>query len=75
MFVYSLVGQGYGFDKYVTWNQNHSKPQPCVCTPLYVTELAKRGLLHTSDFPSLMRHNFICKQPIRLKFLVLLVQC
>ena len=40
----------------------------------YVTEFAKRGLIHASDFLTLMSHNFICKQAIRLKFSVLLVQ-
>ena len=40
----------------------------------YVTEFAKRGLIHPSDFPTLKRHNFILKQAIRLKGSVLLVQ-
>ena len=39
-----------------------------------VTEFAKRGLIHASDFPTLTSHNFICKQAITLKFSVLLVQ-
>ena len=34
-------------------------------TLTYVTKFAKRGLIHASDFPNLMRHNFICKQAIR----------
>ena len=41
---------------------------------LYVTEFEKRGLIHASDFPTLTRHNFICKQAIKLQFSVLLVQ-
>ena len=34
-----------------------------------MTKFAKRGLIyiHASDFPTLMRHNFICKQAIKLK--------
>ena len=40
----------------------------------YVTEFAKKGLIHASDFSTLTRHNFICKQAIKLKFSVLLVQ-
>ena len=41
---------------------------------VYVTEFAKRGLIHASDFPTLTKHNFICKQAIKLKFSVLLAQ-
>ena len=40
----------------------------------YVTKFAKRGLIHASDFPTLTKHNFICKQAIKLKFSVLLAQ-
>ena len=40
----------------------------------YVTEFAKRGLIHASNFPTLMSHNFICKRAIKLKFSVILVQ-
>ena len=36
---------------------------------MYVIEFAKRGLIHTSNFPTLMRHNFICKQAIRQSYL------
>ena len=39
----------------------------------YVTGFAKRGLIHTSDFATLMRHNFICSLAMRLKFTVSLV--
>ena len=28
---------------------------------VYVTEFAKRGLIHAFDFPTLTSHNFICK--------------
>ena len=35
---------------------------------------AKSDLIHTSDFPNLMSHNFIFKQAVWLKFSVLLVQ-
>ena len=42
---------------------------------LFVAEFAKRGLIHASNFPTLMSHNFICKQATWLKFSVLLVQC
>ena len=41
---------------------------------IYVTEFAKRGLLHASNFPTLTSHNFICKQAIKPTFSVLLVQ-
>ena len=41
---------------------------------VYVTKFAKRGLIHASDFPTLTKHNIICKQAIRLKFSVVLVQ-
>ena len=41
---------------------------------ILVTEFAKRGLIHTSNFQTLMRHNFICKQAIKLKFSTLLAQ-
>ena len=40
----------------------------------YVTEFAKRGLIHTSNFPNLTNHNFICKQAIKLNVSALLVQ-
>ena len=40
----------------------------------YVTDIAKRGLIHASNFPTLTSHNVICKQAIKLKFSVLLVQ-
>ena len=39
-----------------------------------MTEFAKRGLIYASDFPTLMSHNSICKQAIRLKFSVIVVQ-
>ena len=39
----------------------------------YVTGFAKRGLIHASDFATLMRHNFICSSAIKLKFTVTLV--
>ena len=39
-----------------------------------VTEFAKRDLIHASNFPTLMRHKFICKQAIKLIFSVLLVE-
>ena len=42
--------------------------------PTYVTEFGKRGLIHASNFPTLTSHNFICKQAIKLKFSVLLIQ-
>ena len=32
-----------------------------------VTGFAKRGLIHASDFATLMSHNFICDQAITLK--------
>ena len=34
----------------------------CVCMDgtLYVTGFAKRGLIHTSNFATLMCHNFVC---------------
>ena len=38
-----------------------------------VTGFAKRGLIHASDFATLMRHNFICGSAIKLKFTVSLV--
>ena len=31
-----------------------------VKVPIYVTEFAKRGLIHASDFATWMRHNFAC---------------
>ena len=40
----------------------------------YVTEFAKRGLIHAPNFPTLTNHNFIFKQAIKLNFSVLLVQ-
>ena len=39
----------------------------------YVTGFAKRGLIHASDFATLMRNNFICSLTIRLKFTVTIV--
>ena len=39
---------------------------------IYVTEFAKRGLIHASNFPNWTRHNFTFKQAIKLKFSVLL---
>ena len=49
----------------------------CLIKLLYgsinVTEFAKRGLIHASNFPTLTSHNFIFKQAIKLKFSVLLV--
>ena len=38
-----------------------------------VTGFAKRGLIHASDFVTLMRHNFICGSAMKLKFTVSLV--
>ena len=38
------------------------------------TKFVKRGLIHASDLATLKRHNFICKQDIRLRFSVLQVQ-
>ena len=35
---------------------------------------AKNHLIHASDFPNLMSHDFIFKQAVWLKFSVLLVQ-
>ena len=35
--------------------------------PIYVTGFAKRGLILTSDFATLMSHNFVCDQAITLK--------
>ena len=60
----------------------HSSKEVCklstvyviVVVTIYVTEFAKRGLIHASSFPTLTSYNFICKQAIKLKFLVLLVQ-
>ena len=40
---------------------------------IYVTGFAKRGLIHASDFATLMRHNFICGSAMKLKFTVSLV--
>ena len=51
-----------------------SIPLPLDGKTIYVTEFAKRGLIHASDFPTLTKRNFICKQVIRLKFSILLVQ-
>ena len=31
-----------------------------------VNEFAKRGLIHASNFPTLKKYNFICKQVVRL---------
>ena len=39
----------------------------------YVTGFAKRGLIHASNFATLMRHNFICGSAMKLKFTVSLV--
>ena len=39
----------------------------------YVTGFAKRGLIHASDFATLMRHNFTCGSAMKLKFTVGLV--
>ena len=39
-----------------------------------VTEFAKKGLIHASNFPNLTSYNFIYKQGIKLQFSVLLVQ-
>ena len=39
----------------------------------FVTGFAKRGLIHASDFATLMRHNFICGSAMKLKFTVSLV--
>ena len=33
-----------------------------------MTEFAKRGRIHASNFANLTSHNFICKQAIKLKF-------
>ena len=44
-----------------------------VCMYVYVTRFAKRGLIHASDFATLMRHNFICGSAMKLKFTVSLV--
>ena len=33
-----------------------------------MTEFVKRDLIQASNFPTLKRHNFICKQAIRPKF-------
>ena len=38
-----------------------------------VTRFAKRGLIHASDFATLMRHNFTCGSAMKLKFTVSLV--
>ena len=38
-----------------------------------VTGFAKRGLIHASNFATLMRHNFICGSAMKLKFTVILV--
>jgi len=35
---------------------------------LNVTKFAKRGLIHTSDYATLQKHNFFCEQDIELKF-------
>ena len=40
---------------------------------IYVTGFAKWGLIHTSHFATLMRHNFICGSAMKLKFTVSLV--
>ena len=44
-----------------------------IAIAIYVTRFAKRGLIHTSDFATLMRHNFICGSAMKLKFTVSLV--
>ena len=49
---------------------------PCVLVTLlgqYVTGFAKRGLIHASDFPTLMRYNSISGLAMRLDFTVSLV--
>ena len=33
---------------------------------VYVIGFAKRGLIHASDFTTLMKHNFICDYAITL---------
>ena len=33
---------------------------------VYVTGFVKRGLIHASDFTTLMRHNFICGSAMKL---------
>ena len=40
----------------------------------FVTEFAKRGLIHASSFPTLTRHNVICKYANELKFSVVFAQ-
>ena len=35
-------------------------------TYVYVTGFAKRGLIHASDFATLMMHNFICGSAMKL---------
>ena len=63
------------------WKVENAK-QCCVCCPnlkltvmkgIYVTGFAKRGLIHASNFATLMRHNFICGSAMKLKFTVSLV--
>ena len=39
----------------------------------YVTGFVERGLIHGSDFATLVRHNFICSLAMKLKFTVSLV--
>ena len=58
---------GYCFCKHNSGNYR-------TLTSIIVTEFAKRGLIHSSDFPTLTKRNFICKQVIRLKFSIVLVQ-
>ena len=59
----------YILDDYHDYDHFHF----AVDTYVYVTGFAKRGLIHASDFPTLMRHNFICGLAMRLKFTVSLV--
>ena len=66
---YSYITVGVGYLCYYT----SPKPRTSVNNK-NVTEFAKRGLIHVSDFPTLTRYNFICKQAITLKFSLLLVQ-
>ena len=40
----------------------------------YVTGFAKRGLIHASDFATLMSHNFVCDYAITLKVSPTIVQ-
>ena len=62
-------GHGNNQKAYMAINQLR-----CLSSVSFVTEFVKRGLIHASNFPTLTSHNFICKQAIKLKFSVLLVQ-